>query len=340
MNAPFTRQKGVALIIVLLIVAIVSVLATEMGTRLQLQVKRASNIKDNNQAYWYAMGAEQYARKSLKELIENSDNIIHLEQPWNQEFVYPLENGGIQAQLVDMQSCFNLNALKEPGTGPLTSGTPGTPGTPASKTQHTDRVAAFQKLLELVDGNIPTYNIEILRDSLLDWLDENDQALPLGAEDSEYEGRQFPYLTANNYMVHKSELRMINGIEVKWLDALLELVCVIPSDSLFVINVNTVSEDNAAIIAAATGLDLVQAKSVISNRGSDGFGDVADFLALTEIKALSLSAEKQAWFDITTSYFILHTKTKYNNATFAMQSLFKIDAKKEVSVITREFSGF
>ena len=45
------KQQGVALIIVLLIVAIVSVLATEMGSRLQLQIKRASNIKENNQAY-------------------------------------------------------------------------------------------------------------------------------------------------------------------------------------------------------------------------------------------------------------------------------------------------
>ena len=64
------KQQGVALIIVLLIVAIVSVLATEMGSRLQLQIKRASNIKENNQAYWYAMGAEQYAQKSIKLLME------------------------------------------------------------------------------------------------------------------------------------------------------------------------------------------------------------------------------------------------------------------------------
>ena len=38
-------SKGVALIIVLLIVAIVSVLATEMGGRLQLQIKRSLQHK-------------------------------------------------------------------------------------------------------------------------------------------------------------------------------------------------------------------------------------------------------------------------------------------------------
>lgn len=81
------QQRGVALIIVLLIVALVSVLATQMGSRLQLQVKRASNIKDNNQAYWYAMGAEQYAQKSIKFLLENSDGVINLNQQWSEPFV-------------------------------------------------------------------------------------------------------------------------------------------------------------------------------------------------------------------------------------------------------------
>ena len=43
-------------------------ISTEMGTRLQLQVQRTMNLKDNNQAYWYAMGAEAFARKSIQSL--------------------------------------------------------------------------------------------------------------------------------------------------------------------------------------------------------------------------------------------------------------------------------
>jgi len=317
------KQQGVALIIVLLIVAIVSVLATEMGSRLQLQIKRASNIKENNQAYWYAMGAEQYARKSIKQLMDEDGDVIHLEQLWNQEFVYPIEGGGIQAQLTDMQSCFNLNALKEPDGSKLT-----------------DRKAAFARLLKNVDTEIPSYNKEILVDSLVDWLDENDSQLPLGAEDNEYESLQFPYITANNYMVHKSELRLINGVEVSWLKELLKLVCVLPNASLFEINVNTVSEEDAAIIVAATGLDLSDAKSVLANRDPEGFQTTAAFLSTKEMQTVTLSAEQKTWFTVKTSHFILHTKTKYNNATFAMQTLFKVDPSKNVSVIRREFSGF
>lgn len=320
------KQQGVALIIVLLIVAIVSVLATEMGGRLQLQVKRASNIKENNQAYWYAMGAEQYARKSIKKLMEEDGDVIHLQQPWVQEFVYPIQGGGIQAQLVDMQSCFNLNALK--ATAPAGDGT-----------KSLDPASAFGRLFQHIEADIPSYTIDTVRDSLVDWLDEDDSPTLLGAEDSEYESRQFPYIAANNYMIHKSELRLINGVESSWLNALLKLVCVIPNNNQFLINVNTVSEENAAVLAAATGLDLNNAQSVLANRGEEGYKSVEEFLSTKEIQGLDLDNQQKAWFDIKTSHFILYTKTQYNNASFAMQTVFKVEDSKEVRVIRREFSS-
>jgi general secretion pathway protein K len=296
------------------------------------------------------MSAEQYARKSIKDLVENDRDLIYLDQAWNQEFVFPVDGGGIEAKLVDMQSCFNLNALRDPGgtssnntetnTNTNTNSNTGISSGNNSQTTLPDRVAAFQRLLELVEGDIPTYNVETIRDSLVDWLDEDDQASQLGAEDGEYESRQFPYLPANNFMAHKSELRLINGIEVQWLEKLLELVCVLPNDSLFLINVNTVTEENAAVIGAATGLSLADAQSVLANRGAEGFQETADFLAEPAITALSLSDEQKEWFDVTTSYFILHTRTKFNDATFAMQSVLKINEDNSVSVVRREFNGF
>jgi general secretion pathway protein K len=333
----FKKQQGVALIIVLLIVAIVSVLATEMGSRLQLQIKRASNLKENTQAYWYAMGAEQYARKSIKQLMQLDGDVIHLEQPWAEEYVFPIEGGGIQAQLVDMQSCFNLNALKEP---PSTTNRPENSVSAAPKSLLPERMLAFERLLQNVEPAIPSYNIDMLRDSLVDWLDADDSPTGFGVEDSEYESLQFPYVAANNYMAHKSELRLINGVEADWLSELLKLVCVLPNDSLFLININTVTEENAAIIAAATGLTISDAQSLLANRSSEAYQTTDSFLQDPIIVALNIKEEQRAWFDVKTSHFILHTKTKYNEATFAMQTLFKVDDKNNVSVIRRDFSGF
>ena len=326
------KQRGVALIIVLLIVAIVSVLATEMGSRLQLQVKRASNIKDNNQAYWYAMGAEQYARKSVNLLMKEDGANINLGQPWAQEFIYPIEGGGIQAQLFDMQSCFNLNSLRD------TTNSTATPATPSSATAITP-ISVFGDLLNKAELEIPPFNLETLRDSLADWLDDDDIIQGLGAEDSDYESLRFPYLAANNFMAHKSELRMVNGVELKWFDKLLPLLCAIPASNELKININTITEENAAVLAAVTGLDITKAKNLITNRPPDGYDKMANFLAEKEFSGLTLTKEQEGWLDITTKHFILHTKTKYNNATFSMVTVFVVDTNNKVTVLRREFGG-
>ncbi|MGS2721114.1 type II secretion system minor pseudopilin GspK [Paraglaciecola aestuariivivens] len=332
---PASKQQGVALIIVLLIVAIVSVLATEMGGRLQLQVKRASNIKETNQAYWYAMGAEQYARLSMQQLAE--EEVMHLEQAWSQEFAYPIEGGGIKAQLVDLQSCFNLNALKLDSQN-QTASPASNPQVSENGTTVPEQLLAFERLLDSLEGQVSGYNKDTLRDSLADWLDADSTPKPLGAEDSEYESRQFPYMAANNYMVHKSELRLVHGIELAWLEAVLDLVCVIPNNNLFLINVNTVTSENAAVIAAATGLSLFDAKNLIESRPLDGYESVEDFLNSQEILALNLTDTQKSWFEVKSSHFILYTQTQYNSANFAMQSLLKLDKDDSISVLLREFS--
>ena len=197
------KQSGVALIIVLLVVALVSILATEMGSRLQLQVKRAINIKDNNQAYWYAMGAEQFAGKAIRDLMDENEGVINLEQPWTEEFAYPLEGGGIQAQLQDSQSCFNLNAVRASASN-NTRGSRNNAGgnqnnaggnqNNAGNNQNTsgggqndEALDAFHQLLTLADIGIDSYAADTFRDSLADWLDEDSNLRTYGAEDPDYE---------------------------------------------------------------------------------------------------------------------------------------------------------
>ena len=325
-----SRQQGVALMIVLMIVALVSVLATEMGTRLQLQVQRTMNIKDSNQAYWYALGAEAFARKSLQTLMEETGDKISLDQPWAQEFMYPLDNGGLQANLTDLQACFNLNAILQGSASANVNSGDG--ATEAMDAFHTMLLA-----LEIDDLN--SFTADTVRDSLADWVDEDDNMRPYGAEDSEYESREFPYLAANGLLASTSELRIINGVSAVWLNEILPLVCVIPDNDTLAINVNTIDEEHAALLAGLTGLDLQQATSLLGNRPQDGWEDVSEFLAEPSVEELSLSDSRKEWFTVTTEYFILHTKTRYNKATFQLSTVFNASSDAGVKIIKREFGG-
>ena len=74
--------KGVALITVMLIIALIAILATQMTARLQLQMQRTTNIGSNQQAYWYAMGAEAFAKRILIQSFEDDAEVTHLGQLW------------------------------------------------------------------------------------------------------------------------------------------------------------------------------------------------------------------------------------------------------------------
>ncbi len=370
----FRQQKGVALIVVLLIVALVTILATQMSNRLQLNIARTMNLKDNNQAYWYALGAEQFAKKSLRTLIQTTPNNINLGQPWAEPFEFPLENGFIRAKLEDLQACFNLNAVgsvSQPDNQTISNNTNTNsasgnqnnnsnagnandsqgatqnnqqpqpqrqaPGTVAGKPPS---VIAFEDLLnQHVDDSLV---VDTLRDSIIDWLDDDNFSEPYGAEDIDYESLPQPYLAANSQMSNISELRLVNGIgdviRLGQLEPLLDKLCVIPEDQ-FSINVNTLSLESAGVLAALTGLSVDDASQVISDRPEQGYSDINDFQNDRNISALALQPNRLNWFDVTTKYFKLTTSVETNSGSqFTLVTRFHLDGD-EVKIIGREFGG-
>nr|WP_136250866.1 type II secretion system minor pseudopilin GspK [Ningiella ruwaisensis] len=365
MNSRYPHQKqqqGVALVVVVLIVALVVVLATQMMGRLQLNVIRTQNIKDNNQAYWYALGAEEFARKSISQLLALSDDNINLSQPWAQTFEYPVDGGTIKAELFDMQSCFNLNAVNAipPSQGNNTDEQNSDDDDPnladelAAQPVNQERQQnpnnanrlpsqiAFSRLLEFYAQD--SFVVDTVTDSLIDWLDADDNPSNYGAEDLDYESLVSPYLAANNTLSSKTELRLVKGvsegIESGWLKELLPLVCVVP-DQVMRLNVNTVTERQAPVLAALLGDTIDTAQTIIANRPPEGFNSVDDFRSLPAVSALNLTPAELEWFVIKTSYFQLSTTAKYNDARFRLVTLFEVDSGDNgVRVVRREFGGF
>ena len=353
------NENGIALIVVLLIVSIIVVIAVEMSTRLQLNVARTLNLKSNNQAYWYALGAEHFAKNSLTTLQSLTGDNINLSQPWAETFEYPVEGGFIKAELTDMQACFNLNAISSTydaasqgnqnddanQTNAEANNNANSNNTSRNNQQNNTQnssSASQQAFYNLLENFIPDSLVtDTIRDSLIDWIDEDSSASNYGAEDSEYESLANPYLAANNPLGHVSELRLINGIDqviqLGGLEELKNVVCVLPETRIKV-NVNTITQENAIVLSALLDETLDTGISIIESRPEQGFSDIKDFLALREIQDLNLSAEKQQWFDITTKYFKLNTTAKFQGSQFKLSTIFRLD-DGGITIISREFGG-
>ena len=96
---------------VLIIIALITIIATQLVTERNLHARRTSNILLADNAWQYALGAEMLAKIAIVKSLKNEDT-VNLGQPWAMEgIIFPIEGGAISAELKDLRSCFNLNGV-------------------------------------------------------------------------------------------------------------------------------------------------------------------------------------------------------------------------------------
>lgn len=323
------QQQGVALLTVLMIVAIVAVIAVAMSGRLQLQLQRQQNIQQQQQAFWYAMSAEAFSRVLLRRALQDKST-VHLGQDWAQQGAsFMVEDGQIAGEIVDLASCFNLNALQQQPERSQ-SGRP----------QQTLAQRSFQRLLEQVAPEL-SMPAEYLTARISDWLDEDSLLNTAGgAEQDDYASLQFPYYTANSLMVSESELRLMLDLTVADYQLLRPYICVIPQSNTLKLNVNTLTEDSAVLLSALLPeLSLAQAQELILGRPEDGFSDIESFLQSSVLNGISVPEDVKSALTVTSGYFKLQATTAYLDSGFRLTVIFKREENNAIKVLARRFGG-
>ncbi len=324
------KQRGVALIVVMLIVAMVAIIATNINSRNQLSVRRTINLAQYDQAFWYAISAEELAKKVLKQDLDDSDGTVHLQQYWAQaDVVFPAEHGEIGGTISDLQSCFNLNSLAV-STEKVENGQP-KPST-----------AAVQYKGLLVALGMDDFGAERLTHTLKDYIDDDALASPFGAEDADYESRAVPYRAANTLMSHRSELRSVLGYSQDIYLALQPYICVIPGVDQQVLNVNTLKVEQAALLAGMLDnkISVGEAESIINQRPGDGYEKVEDFTEISSIATIiAADAALKTSFNVNSDYFLLEAGAKVDSATFRLESVMKRTGNNSMDILTRQFGG-
>lgn len=345
------QNRGMALITVLLVIALAVIVATKMNSTLIFQVQRTENLNSNEQAYWYAMGAEAFAKTVLKLSFKESEDkdVTHLGQIWAAgESSFPVDMGEINGEITDLQSCFNLNSLNNINVS-STSNSSSTTSTSTTSTTSTSTSAsttaitnvAKNTLIELIvllelEG-ITSFEAESMADSLYDWLDSDSMISGSGgAEDNDYASKKYPYLAANSLMTSVNELRLVEHFTPEVILALKDYVCVLPNNTLHGININTIdSEDPKLLQALFGGIDKSEAEEILSERGDEGFESINDFESSSAVSSVKDFAQFKDQFVVDSEYFNLKIKTSFNNSYFNMNSIMKINTDQSITVISR-----
>jgi general secretion pathway protein K len=323
------KSKGIALITVMLIVSLCAIIAAQMTTRLHMQMQRSTNINFNQQAYWYAMGAEAFAKRVLLTTVKKDKDTINLGQIWAQgETSYPVDFGTITGEISDLQSCLNLNALRSGDSIPSTSG--------GRSTKSPGREVFENLLIALNIEGVGQFEAESLADALKDWLDEDSRiASAGGAEDDDYASRNFPYLAANHFLASLNELRIVEHFNPAIIEAIKPYVCILPQLDTHKININTINTEQPELIEALLGVNSADAQSILSARPADGFKSVAEFIALPEVTSVGLKNWQEDQFVVDSDYFLLKTTASFNQSFYKLNVVIQIIDNKETQVVSR-----
>jgi general secretion pathway protein K len=342
------RQRGIALLVAILLVALGTIIAADIGYRSAMSARRATATLSFDEALLVGEAAEALAAYGLKATLTQGGTAkagtsgvadVTAQGPWAQP-VGPIEvvpGVVLEAQLEDMQGRFNLNWLVTPST----SGTPGaggvipptgTPGPGAAQPGQPDpqAVAAFRKLLE--SANVDPKWV----DMLVDWIDTDNQPQTQGAEDSAYLGQNPPYLAANQYITSTTELLALPGFGRENYEKLAPYIAALPPTST--LNVCTAKGKVLDAFNPASS-EWGDEATLQKNRVSAGqicFPKVAEYSA--SFGSQTGTQFNSSRFTSTSSYFRLSSLVTIGSAEFNLYSLLYLDNQYFVHPIQRSFS--
>ena len=275
------QQQGVALVTALLVVSLATVAAVAMTARFQVDMRRTGNLLNGEQAYAYAVAAENWAyvilRRDRKETEHDS-----LDEDWATALPpISVEGGFVNGRVEDLQGRFNLNNLSGGGGE-----------------EATIQLDYYKRLLDILGLE------EALVPALQDWIDADINAtFPDGAEDDEYLLADVPYRAANRPLVDISELRLVKGYTPDVLAVLEPHVTVLPATTF--ININTATP----VVLQALHADMEESdvEQLIEDRDEEPFTDIKAFLAHDALAGLELLVDvdiKSDWFNVQTDVSI------------------------------------
>ncbi|MDE0856574.1 MAG: type II secretion system minor pseudopilin GspK, partial [Nevskia sp.] len=180
------RQRGIALITAIFVVALASIAAVAMFEGANVSTHRSANLVQSEAELWYANGIESWVKGVLiRDYKLNGGQTVGLNGLWAQPVDFlPIDGGGIRGRMVDLQGRFNLNNL---GVGPAPN-----PNSAAA----TGSMLYIQQFDRLLD-NLPNFDASKyhgLGYAIRDWIDADDQRSGTeGAEDQDYLSQDPPY---------------------------------------------------------------------------------------------------------------------------------------------------
>jgi len=229
------NEKGIALLVTLLILVLVVALVHEVFRIGAQSAQSGAYGRDSIRGILLAEGGTGAARIVLR-IDARNNQYDTLDEIWSRSALpISLEDAEIRVTIEDEERKFDLNRIMLPnGNAP-----------------DERRLAVFQRLLD-------TLGIDrAVADAVVDWLDSDENPRVGGAESSHYLGLPSPYRAKNDLFDTIGELRLVRGVTAEVFGKLLPFVTVSSSG---MVNLNTAPKE--VLMSLSAGTDLSEAGAI------------------------------------------------------------------------------
>lgn len=285
------RQRGVALLTAVLVVALATVIVATLLDQGNLALARTRNLVRAEQADALALGLEEWAMQLLLRDLANEQGMDTHGDIWSAPLpATPVPGGRVAGRMFDLNGCFNLNNLV------------------AGAQRVPSQMQRFERLLRALqlDGGIA--------EVVADWIDPDFAAEARGAEDQRYLQRSPPYRAANREIAHVSELRLVRGVDAQVYAALAPHVCALPSGSF--INVNTATVP--VLMSLAEGMSETIARR-IANDGAARYASIGALQA--ELQQLGIAGLDTFQLGVGSDYFLARAEIELDGIPIGYSSV-------------------
>jgi len=293
-SQPVNREKGVALVMVLSLLALVGAWAASSLREDEFAISRAENAKLVARAWMAVESGHALAIRVLREDAKAGD-VDSLDEVWAQPVPdYPVDEGVISGSILDANRYVNLNDLV------------GKDGR-----RQDDAVALVRRLFDQV-GVLPD-----LVDALVDWMDaDHIPAGSGGAEDAAYADRD--YRVKNAPLDRMEELLLIVGFDTDVLARLRPVVAVWPSSGKSPININTASKD--VLLGLADHASLADVEAILARRREKPFAKVTE-LTSDPVFAGWISGVDVSRLAVSSRTFFVRSIARFGRVRWAEEAL-------------------
>lgn len=223
------KQKGVALLVVLILLVMMSALAAKISQQFCRNLQKTHYQVSQQQLRWAMQAQEKVVKDRLQSDASGESNALSPEGDWQQPLETQGEDYTVVSQVEDAQDCFNVNnllAAEKPAQGQAQTVVPEKPRN--------------ERIVEqiLTQSGLSQSTAEEVYLQLVDYLDGDTTTAKEGAESDAWAGVVPARQPANQMMRTIAEIKLLPAFPAAAYPKVSKLLCALP-DTASKVDVNT-----------------------------------------------------------------------------------------------------